>query len=293
MSDTPRADDPRLTIGGNSPPISEQLSMEYETIAADVDKAAIGFEDLPKVQGEADAKLYADHARVIKGVQSRVEAAEEKEKRPFMNALDAVRGHFGQFTNKNGTGRLDKMLADMRRAVGDWQRAEAARKQREADERARIAREEERKRQAEAEEAARKLREAVEAQRAAELAARRACEPMPEPTPETRAAAERVNASLQAADEANRSAQRFEQQAAAPAADHVRVRSGVGGGMATARRFWTFTVEDWEKVPPAELWAFVPEKQREQAIRAYVAIHKGDRPLPGVKIFEDSEASFR
>jgi len=300
LSDQSRPDYPLAVIGHNAPPISEQMKLGYEALAEDATKAEAGANALPNpVTSADDVKLYADHAKIIKGVISRTTAAEEKEKRPFMDALDAVRGHFGQFTNKNGTGKLDKVLDGMRLRVKTWQDAEADRIKREAAEAARLKRLEEEAAMAAAAKAASELAAQEAARKAAEAAANApatalAQEQAPPPDPEPVVSASmQVMEHLDAADRAGHGARVFEKVAEAKPSDHVRTRSAVGGGMATSGTFWDFEIIDLEAIPPASLWGFITDAEKTKAVAAFVRAHKNETPLPGVRIFQNTRAVFR
>lgn len=287
-----RADEPRAVIGGNAPPIAEQLAMHYETIEEDTAAAEREAGRLPKpVTSAGDVAKYADHARVVKNVQSRVAAAEEKEKRPFMNAKDAVMGYFSAFHNKNGTGRLDDVLTEMRKPVKAWQDEEAAKKKAAAEAEAERLRQVEQARLAAAQEEARRLAaEEQERQRlAAEALAAQA--PAPAPIPSERAA--QVQEHLHQADAAGHGARMADKVAAAPNADHVRVRSNVGGGMATSTTFWDFEILDYEAIEPAKLWYLIPDKEKQRLVGMYVREHRERAELAGVRIFQNTRTDWR
>ncbi len=76
------------------------------------------------------------------------------------------------------------------------------------------------------------------------------------------------------------------------AADTVRTRVA-GGGVATARTSWDFSVEDYGALDLNELRAFLPQTDIDKAIRSAVRVQKGNTRLRGVKVFESTAASFR
>lgn len=76
------------------------------------------------------------------------------------------------------------------------------------------------------------------------------------------------------------------------AADTVRT-SVAGGGIATATTKWDFTIEDYEVIDLNKLRPFLNRDHVETAIRSMVRVQKGNTSLPGVKVFENTRASFR
>lgn len=255
---TEQAPNPRAVIGGNAAPIPDQMALAYEQLEADVSAALARARDEmpPAIESDADVALVADWVKQIyKPLVTRLGAAEELEKRPLMNAVDAVRGFF-----RGKQERLDKGKQVLDKRVKAYQDAERARKA------------------AEAAEAARKLREQEAQQRAAAEAAR--------------LEADRKNAELAAAAAkvTGIQAQQAEAQSVAKAAEHVRVKSA-DGATATAQTFWTHEVLDLAAIPPAMLWPFVSDQAKLAAITAFVKA--GNRELPGVRIFEDTRPVYR
>lgn len=255
---TEQTPNPLARIGGNSPPIPDQMALAYEQLEEDVSAAlAKARDDMPPtIEGDADVALVADYVKdIVKPLRSRIEAAEELEKRPLMNATDAVRGFF-----RGKLDRLDKAMAVLNKRVKAFQDAERARKA------------------AEAAEEARKLR-AAEAARLAEAEAAR--------QEQDRKAAEIATAEAKVT---GIKAQAAEAESVAKAADHVRVKSA-GGATATAQTFWTHEILDLQAIPPAILWPFVSDQAKLAAITAFVKA--GNRELPGCRIYEDTRPTYR
>ena len=73
-------------------------------------------------------------------------------------------------------------------------------------------------------------------------------------------------------------------------ADLARNRS-TEGSLGTLADHWDFEITDYNKLPAAELWAYVPAKQREQAVRAFVKA--GGRVLRGARIFPATKLQVR
>jgi hypothetical protein len=255
---TEQTPNPLAKIGGNAPPIADQMALAYEQLEQDVTEAlATARDDLPPtIENDEDVGLVANYVKqIVKPLRSRIDAAEELEKRPLMNATDAVRGFF-----RGKSERLDKALAVLNKRVKSYQDAVAAQKR------------------AEAAEAARKLREqqaAVAAQAEAE-----------------RIAGQRKAAELAQAEAQKLAIQAQSQEAASTAkgADHARVKTS-DGATATVQTFWTHEVLDLQAIPPAILWPFISDQAKHAAIVAFVKA--GNRELAGVRIYEDTRPTYR
>lgn len=255
---TEQTPNPLARIGGNSPPIADQMALAYEQLEADVTAALAKARDElpPTIESDDDVGMVANYVKqIVKPLQSRIEAAEELEKRPLMNATDAVRGFF-----RGKSQRLDQALAALNKRVKAYQDAVAAKKRAEAAERARVLRE--------AEEAAR--RQAAEAQANANRAA--------------------AAAASEAARVAAIQAQSQEAASIAKGADHARVKT-TDGATATVQTFWAHEVLDLQAIPPAILWPFISDQAKLAAITAFVKA--GNRELPGCRIYEDTRPTYR
>lgn len=255
---TEQTPNPLARIGGNSPPIADQMAMAYEQLEQDVaDALAKARDELPPtIESDDDVGMVANYVKqVVKPLRSRIDAAEELEKRPLMNATDAVRGFF-----RGKVERIDKALAVLNSRVKKYQDAVAAQKR------------------AEAAEAARKLREE-------QAAAARAAEA-------ERQAGQRQAAELQQAEAQKLAIQAQSQEAASVAkgADHARVKT-TDGATATVQTFWDWELVDMDQVPPAMLWPFISDQAKRVAIGA--SVKAGNREIPGVRIFENTRPTYR
>jgi hypothetical protein len=249
---------PRAVIGGNAAPIPDQLALAYEQLETEVAEAlTYAREQLPpSVESDDDVALIATFVKDrVKPTKSRIDAAEELEKRPLMNATDAVRGFF-----RAKVGRLDKAMEVINKRVtayNDKKRAAAA--------------------AAAAAEAQKRREEEAQARAAAEEARLNA----------DRARASELAAQAQVAAIKARDAEKL---ADAKPAVHTRVKAA-GGATATTTTFWDHEVLDLQAIPPAILWPFISDEAKRVAIGAFV--RAGNRELAGVRIFENTRPNYR
>lgn len=245
-------------IGHNRATLTEILSEKYADLAKKVEAIAVRANTAPRKIETDDhlatiGKLVVDTRALFKDADK----AREAEKEPFLKGGREVDAFFSVFKD-----RLDRIGRAFQQISDDHARAVAA------------------KRRAEAEAAAKAARE--EAERQAEIA-RRAEEANRTKTAEKHGAR---------AGEAERAAEAAEAVASSSAADLVRERLDTGV-LSTARTEWTFEITDYAAIPLDILRPYMKREHVEQAIRALVKIQKNATSVPGVRIFEDTKASFR
>lgn len=82
------------------------------------------------------------------------------------------------------------------------------------------------------------------------------------------------------------------EQGGGSAADAVRTKVA-GGGVATAKTTWDFSVADYSALDLNELRHYLPRADIDKAIRSAMRVQKGDTTLKGVKVFPVTAAAFR
>ena len=305
---------PRAVIGGNEPPLTEQLIEETAEFTKRVKQLESNAEKATATNDETAQKATL-LAGLMKDVLGEIDKAREDRKRPFLVAGRQVDAHFNGIagllatTDTKGklvSGPLFKVLG----LVDEYRRkkeAEAAAERRRLEEEARKQREaaevaerawlaaEERERQA-AEAAARRIREAEEAARLAttkaarEKAQREAAEAEALRQREAAAAQKRQHEAALAALDADREAGRLERQAEATIAMPLMTPYGVS---ARRRTVWIADITDLNAalrhaitVDRAAIVAAV-QQIFDRQVRA------GVRELPGATVREDSGTSIR
>lgn len=264
---TDEAENPRERIGGNNPPISEVLADTYKDLLAKIDPIAERANKLAaELKGDAEkiepatirteAQIAAISELVIDAsdLSKSFEAKREIEKDPHWKAFKAVNAFFGEFT-----ARLDRIADTFTAIASGHQRAVAA----------------EARRKAEAEAA--ELRAKEEKLRAAAEAAKK---------PAT------ADKKHEQADEIAAQAEAAEAKAATTNHELTKVKTDAGVSVG-AKTEWTFKITDYEAIPLDKLRPYLKREVIEQAIRAYVKIHKGSASLAGVHFEEDIKATIR
>lgn len=245
-------------IGHNkAPPLREILAEKYEATADEISAILGRFDAAPeKVTSDEDDAAIGSVVVDARKLWKVVEAARDTEGRPHLEAKKEIDGFFKAWGD-----RLNKIVKDLESRGKVYRDAKLA--------------EERRAREAER---IRAEREAAEQRAKAEAAAE----------------AGRHISAAKHADKAEEATERAAEVAAAPkAADVTRHRGD--GFVATTRTEWTFEVTDWETVTNSlgPLGAYMGMDAVEKAIRAFVKARKNTTPLPGVRIYEDTKASYR
>lgn len=264
---TDEADNPRATMGGNKPPISEVLADTYKDLIAKIDPIAERANALAaELKGDAEKiepatirtekQLATISELVLDAVDlsKKLEATRTVEKKPHLDACREVDGYFGALTT-----RLNRIADTFTELASGHQRAVSAEARRKAD----------------AEAAA--LRAKEEKLRAAADAAKR---------PDTAAKKQ------DQADELAAQAEAAEAKAASSNHELTKVKTDAGVSVG-AKTEWTFKITDYEAIPLDKLRPYFKREEIEKAIRAFVKIHKGAAVLAGVHFEEDIKATIR
>lgn len=90
------------------------------------------------------------------------------------------------------------------------------------------------------------------------------------------------------AGRADTKASRAEKETRATPAEMSRTRSGDLGSVSSLAQRWTFDIVDLMAIPANKLWPYFSEEDIRGAVSR--AVHQGVRELPGVNIFQTSEA---
>lgn len=241
-------------FGHNRAPIAEVLKTDFVDLVADVNAAIDAAAALPTAINNDEI-----HGRVgqgviaLRAVAKRIEAARKEEGEPLLTTKRELDAWF------------NNLLAQMTEAAQRLQLAADAYTRRKAAE-ARAAA------QRKADEAARKAEEERRKGEAAKTAA---------------GAARAEGRAEHFEDQAERAA------AIASASDAELVRTRTGGVTASATAKWEFTIEDYDAIDLNKLRPYFARADVEKAIRSLVRIQKGSTAMPGVRVFEDTRASFR
>ena len=257
-------------IGDNidpGPAIIDRLTIDYSEMAATIADHEAMFADLPEtVETKAQHDAVADAIAKARGYAKHVETARTSEKEPYLRSERAVDGFFRPFGE-----RLDKIQSSLRSRLAAYLRKVEDEKRREAE---RVAAEQRRK--------ADELRRAEEKRRADAEAAKR---------DETKARHTAVADTLaKAREQEEGAAVALEAAAKVKPADLARTRSEQGS-LSTLKEVWTFAVEDYDAIDLNKLAPYIKRDAIDQAIRSAVKI--GLRELPGVRIYQTTEATVR
>jgi hypothetical protein len=272
----------RMGIGGNKPPLlatddlAKQNTDKIKDLAALLEEARA----LPEVvtSDEEDGKV-TDVVRALQTNHKRAENARVETKAPYLAAQRLVDSFFG-------SALLDKI--EKTKSILEA-RLTVYKRKKDADERARlleVARVAKVAADALAAEAERVRLEAARERQEEEAAAafEETVAPLAPQQMGTVKAAE--NAALDAAFDA-RSA---EKAAYVKPAELTRNRSASGGAASTLVETWTFEITNIDEIPLDVLRSFIPRADIEKAIRRHVAVHKGNKPLAGVRIYSEENA---
>ncbi|WP_099863817.1 hypothetical protein [Pararhizobium haloflavum] len=245
-------DDPKH----NQPPLSDRLSIEYETLSDRItDILTRARDEVPQTieDDEGNAKV-GDFVRGFRGLIRECEDAKKEEKRPHLDANKTIEDFFKAMTE-----RLMKAREVVEKRGDAYLNKKAAEERARREEAARIARDE----------ADRRMREA----QAAEESGREVA----------------ADIALAHATEADERARVAEEASFDKASDLARTRGP--GGTSTLATKWDFEVQAIGDVPLDQLRAFFSQAEIEKAIRGFV--RAGGRQLSGVRIFESTRASYR
>jgi chromosome segregation ATPase len=162
--------DPRLQIGGNKPPIAEQMKENHRDLFEQLEQLAAAAELVPPViLNDEDEGAAQDVVLKCKRVIKTADAMHKLEKEPYDKIIKELKAAFAIPTEK-----VEKVVKVIVERLDVYKEKKAAEERRKREEEARKQREEAERLQREAEEADRKRREAEEARRIEEERAARA-----------------------------------------------------------------------------------------------------------------------
>lgn len=250
--------DPRLGIGGNNPPTTEQLLAEKHRDLLDrCEAAALRANGVPKViDDDADLTGIGEVVRDARRLMNDIKNTRLEETQPHRTAVAEINRYFDTVSE-----RLDRVAKVLAQRCDEWARAKERRERERREAEARAAREEEERR--------------LEAARKAEAANRKV------------QAEKHETAAAQASERADY----FEQQAAAPTAELTRARSAAVTVSGTQQ--WTFDIMNMKHVDLDALRPYLTRDDIEKAIRAFVKVNKDSLPLAGVRIYAKTVAKYR
>lgn len=242
----------------NDPPLKERLALEYQALVDEAGTIAADAEGVRK-EVEDDKQLGVLGGVVIKAREfsKRADDARKAEKEPFLTAGRDIDAFFAVLTE-----RMGNIMATLGRLATDYQRQKEAKARQEREAAAAALR---------AEEA--RQRELAEAEAARNR-----------PT----AAARKTAVAEQTADRAAEAGA----AARAPAPELTRTRAG-DGTLATTTTKWAAEIVDYDALDLNELRQHIARADVEKALRSYVKVNRDSRPLAGVRIFKDTQATFR
>ena len=248
----------RAEIGANQAPLKDQLEIRHAEQIARVKELLAACERAPKSIGDdAIQGKVGDLYKLLSAAQKKAEASRSDEKEPFLMGGREVDNWFKDLL----LSPLERWMKELRQRSDLYINAKIAAERKRLQDEARKAQEE----------ADRRLEDA----RRAEEADRK------------KAAEKKLEQAVQAQATATQAAE----AAAAPASELAQTRGD--HSIATVQMRWTHEVVDWDGIDLSQLRDFISRDDIEKAIRAFVRLHKGTRPLKGVRIFEAPATQFR
>jgi hypothetical protein len=245
-------------IGANNPPIKDRLAVDYQSLKDRATELLAGAGRAPtQIKDDDEQGKVGDLVKMLAAAIKRSEGARSNEKEPHLQAGREVDAFFKQISDP-----LDMAKRGLESRVGVYLRAkaDAERKRREDEARAR---------QAEADRLAEQARIAAEKNR-------------------PKVAEKKLERAVQAETAATAAAE----SALAKPADMARTRGDMGS-VSTLKQTWTFEIEDEGAIDLEALRPFLAKIDIEKAIRSFVRVHKGAKALAGVRIFEETSAVVR
>lgn len=259
MSDTPAGPGDNLPPD-DADPIRDRLSDTYADHEKRVTDLLAGAARVPPIDSDDLAQRATDFIKQLQGEMKILEALRVSEKEPYLKGSRTVDGFFKNYTHKLEQAKKDvsvNLQTHLRRVEEEARRV--------AEAKARLERERERQ---EREAAAQLEREADD-----EVAMQRAVEA------EERAKQAKADAAV------------ADREAKAKPAEFSRTR-GDHGGVASLKQFWDYRLTG-EVIDLEALRSHIPTDAIDKSIRSYIKANKGDRPLPGVEIFQNTKVATR
>lgn len=193
--------DPRLTIGGNKPPLSIEVQERHKDLFVRMETLAAALDLVPPViTNDDDEGKAQDLVRSIKSVLGNAKAQHKLEKEPYDDAIKELKSLFAKPMEA-----IEKVAAEVLSRLDAYKEKKAAAERLRREEEARKQREEAERLAREAEEAERRRAEEEARRRAAEEAARKAEE-------EKRRAEEEARRQREEAERLRQEALRLEQE---------------------------------------------------------------------------------
>lgn len=267
--------------GHNRPAVltADALTRDFaylDTALAEIEQQ---YKSVPPVcEDEEDLEVMRSAVKRFQGAHKRLEAVRVEAKEPYLEACRLTDSHF-----KVRMTRVEGWQTDIEG------RAHRFLKKKEAEERARL--------EEEALQAAEAARTAAEAARVAEqeriaaeqenLAEAFAETSSPTTVPDVSAA--RIEETTLRTEAIQKGNDALKAQAAASAKPADLARTRTGTGLSTLAEVWKFEIEDLSAVDLNGLRDHIPLADVEKAIARFVKIHKGDRPLKGVRVYSDTK----
>lgn len=282
------ADNPRAVRGSNEAPdyaqqVTERMRLDYAEVETTVASLLDEARELPAEIQDDDAKgKFTALIKRLRDLTKRIEAFHAKEGEPYLRGKQAVDQFFfglwdkcARRDRKNKPGAADILLARLNDYDTRKLAEERARRQREADEAARIAQEAaaERARQEQAAETARLAAERARAPAKAEEKAKLAT------AAEALADAAKVEDTV-AADKA----QETHIATLAKPAEIMRHRDANTGTLSTMATEPFAEVLDADLLDKNKLWPFIKLEAKEQALRAWAKTTGHTQQMPGASI---------
>jgi hypothetical protein len=256
-------------MGHNAPPLAERLKDDHAPLVDEVEGLAIVANALPKaIETDEDLSKLGKVVISARATAAKLESARKAEKEPFLVAGRAVDGFFGDMCE-----RVNRIAKALQSRADAYQAEKAAKARAEADRLRRIAEEEARVARAEAERQ-RRIAEEAEAKNRATMAAKH----------EEKSQIADLKATV-----AETAALAAAATADAKAADLTRVRSE--GVLVSSKAPWTFQIEKLGEIDLEVLRPYFAVGDIEKAIRG--AIRGGQREIKGLRIYQETKASFR
>lgn len=267
---TDEAENPRAVVGANVPPIAERLALQYAEQLAAAEAIAARANAAPRTietdeQHEEIAKLIKD----ARGSSKTLESHRKSEKDPYLKQAGEVDGVF--VTPRD---RMDKIVTAMNQRVTAFLQAKEAAERARREEEARAAREREAAARAEAE------RQLQEAKRLEQVSADVA---------ETK----RIEAAVTTSVARSHASTAFAAESAAAAKPAELARTRTASALSTLEEFWDHEIIDHDVISLVVLRPFIKQEHIEMAVREFVRVHGGSKPLAGVRIFRNSRAKTR
>lgn len=247
------------TKADNRPPLvtPEQLEIDHAAILTAVANLRARFESaIPVVENDEDVGALGEMVKDIRAEWQRVDATREDARRDYLDAQRIVNSFFNERKDT-----LAGFMAELEARQKVYLDKKADKERARQEEISRLAK--------------------VESDRLAEQARLAAADNKPV----------EAEVAAQASQRAEATAVEAQEQAQSKPADLARTRTT--SGTATLAVEWKFEITELPKIDLEALRPYLPRADLEKAIRAFVKVNKGDRPLVGVRIYSTTKAQNR